>query len=71
MLQQGSQFSPTQIAAGLASFASVLSDEMDSFHTLVAETKGGEDPDKEPELKDQSGTEEMTTRRMIKKQEKT
>lgn len=44
---------------------------MDSFHTLVAETKGGEDPDEEPELKDQSGTEEMTRRRMIKKQEKT
>lgn len=43
---------------------------MDSFHTLVAETKGGEDPDEEQELKDQSGTEEMT-RRMIKKKEKT
>lgn len=31
---------------------------MDSFHTLVAKTKGREDPDEEQEVGDQSGTEE-------------
>lgn len=52
------QFALRQIAAGLTSSASVLSDKMDSFHTLVVETKCREDPDEEPELGDQSRTEE-------------